>query len=486
MQWREIESFRPKLPPLDSKLLPAILKEYLLDVSSRMGVPLESLSASSIIGLSSLLGRKVAIYPNALSSDWSEYANLWGMIIGRPSLKKSSTVEQAITPLLSWEKAKNGQYERVRKLITAKIDKCVESIGLCRGVKDEQLQEEIVHLTRRKGRLEKLLKRIRPTHFVANDVTYSALLKVLEKNSSGVFVFRDELGGWFRQLKRPDRASERYLYLEGWRGKTSRRSETARSNIYLEAVCLSVLGATHPATMDNYIGEMEGGIFNDGLINRFSLIIYPDSEFISRSKTAPNFLALKRYEELFSYFKDLKSTSGGLHFSREAQVVFDAWEESLQKKFYSQKEYPVLLEFHLSKYPKAFCALSLIFEKIFEFQDGRPSVSIRLEAAKLARSWCDYLELHAKKLFKVEDYKASPEVKEVIRRIEMGHITSGMSVREIQRIDTPLLSRADSIKEALSKLEESNWLKVHYHGRKGRVQLNPKLLDVGGEVGLMQ
>lgn len=475
MDWPELKTFRAKIPHLKADLLPVEIGDYLVDASSRMGIPLESIAASSLVGLSSLLGRKIGIYPNANSTDWQEYANLWGVIVGRPSFKKSSTVEQAIGPLLSWEKQKNDQYLKAKKYVEEKVERLTEAIEDLKLSKEEDDRIDQRIKLKKLRFWKKWRKHLQGKKYVANDATYAALLKILEKNPDGLFVFRDEIGGWFRQLKRPDRASERYLYLEGWRGKTSRSNQTDKNTIFLPAVCLSVLGATHPATMQAYIGDMEGGIFNDGLINRFSMIIYPDSDFIPRKKDQADAKAFESYLKVFEYFKSLKITDGGLHFSPDAQKLFDDWEESLQRKFHESRNFPLLMEFHLSKYPKTFCALALIFEKIFEYRDQVASREISLESCQLAKKWCDYLEIHARKLFGLEDYKTTPAVKEIIKRIEMGHICSGMTVREIQRIRTPVLDKADTIKKALNQLEKKHWLRVHYQGRQGKVELNPRI-----------
>jgi Protein of unknown function (DUF3987) len=49
-------------------------------------------------GLGSIIGRKIGIRPQA-KTDWTEYANQWALLIGRPGVLKSPAMEQALGPI---------------------------------------------------------------------------------------------------------------------------------------------------------------------------------------------------------------------------------------------------------------------------------------------------------------------------------------------------------------------------------------------------
>ncbi len=48
--------------------------------------------------MGSVIGRQIGIRPKRLDS-WTEVANLWGMIVGRPGMMKSPAMSEALAPL---------------------------------------------------------------------------------------------------------------------------------------------------------------------------------------------------------------------------------------------------------------------------------------------------------------------------------------------------------------------------------------------------
>ena len=51
-----------------------------------------------MVGLGSVIGRRLGIRPQD-HTDWTEYPNLWGCIVGRPSVMKSPALDQGQAPL---------------------------------------------------------------------------------------------------------------------------------------------------------------------------------------------------------------------------------------------------------------------------------------------------------------------------------------------------------------------------------------------------
>ena len=71
--------------------------------------------------------------------------------------------------------------------------------------------------------------------------------------------------------------SYRGYYLEAWSGKQSKVVDRiGRGTIYTLNHCLSIFGTTQPDKLINWLCGAVLRQQNDGLIQRFQLMVYPD------------------------------------------------------------------------------------------------------------------------------------------------------------------------------------------------------------------
>jgi hypothetical protein len=103
----------PAVPPLDERLLPDALRPWLNHIAERAQVPLDFPAASSIVALSSAIGRRIGIYPKR-KDEWLVIPNLWGFIVGPPSALKSPMLHEVLKPLVRLEAQARDEH---RKLI---------------------------------------------------------------------------------------------------------------------------------------------------------------------------------------------------------------------------------------------------------------------------------------------------------------------------------------------------------------------------------
>lgn len=88
----------PPVDPLDPAMLPEPLRGWLIDVSERMQIPPDFAAAGAMVIGGSLIGRKLGIRPKR-QDDWLVVPNLWGAVVGRPSLLKSPALAEVMKPL---------------------------------------------------------------------------------------------------------------------------------------------------------------------------------------------------------------------------------------------------------------------------------------------------------------------------------------------------------------------------------------------------
>jgi hypothetical protein len=75
------------VPRLENRLIPAALRGWVADIADRGSFPLEYPATAAIVGLSGLIGRRIALRPKR-ADDWLVVPNLWGAVVGLPGIQK--------------------------------------------------------------------------------------------------------------------------------------------------------------------------------------------------------------------------------------------------------------------------------------------------------------------------------------------------------------------------------------------------------------
>ena len=115
--------------------------------------------------------------------------------------------------------------------------------------------------------------------YISNDPTPAALGQLLIENPNGLLVYRDEIVSLLQSFEREDNAEGRGFYLTGWNGTNSYTFDriVRGMNLHIPAVCVSMLGSTQPGKISRYLSAaVRGGSFDDGFIQRFGLMVWPD------------------------------------------------------------------------------------------------------------------------------------------------------------------------------------------------------------------
>ena len=180
--------------------------------------------------------------------------------------------------------------------------------------------------------------------YIVNDSTVEKLGELLNENPNGLLVFRDELTGLLRTLNREDHASARAFYLEAWNGtKRFTYDRIGRGTIDIEAACLSILGCIQSGPLSHYLrAVLEGGLGDDGLIQRFQLLVWPDvaAEWNNVDRW-PDRDAKQTAYKVFARLStlnpaDIKATCAEdeqipcLNFGADAQELFTEWRSELE------------------------------------------------------------------------------------------------------------------------------------------------------------
>lgn len=479
-QPRPLPSGLPPVAPFIFELLPDSLRPWAEDICECVQCPPDFVGATILTALGSVIGRKVAIRPQG-QTDWTECANQWGLVVGRPGVLKSPAMEAALAPL--------------RRLTANAVEaNKIDAESYAHQCRVAKLKQEAGEKAARKKLSNSPLADVRedlnipdpeePTlrRYIANDTSYESLGAMLSDNPNGVLVFRDELVSLLKTLDREDNAGARGFYLTGWSGNSPYTFDRiTRGRVSIPAVTLSLLGSTQPGRIAEYIrGAVTGGSGDDGLIQRFGLLVWPDiggewrevDRWPDTEAKRKAFAVFDRLDTLDPH-RDLDVTQDTdihgnpdgppfLRFAPDALEEFRAWREGLEKQLRSGEEHPAL-ESHMAKYRKLAPSLALILHLS---NGGIGNVS--KSAAEQALGWIEYLSTHARRAYASVSSPEAAAAKAIVDRIRRGEIPRVFAPRDIYRKGWTNLSDRKLVHEALDLLTDLDWVIPNTRETDGR------------------
>jgi len=356
-----------------------------------------------------------------------------------------------------------------------------------------------------RSRLEEIARRSQDTdvpeepilrRYKTEDATVEKISEILLENPRGILVHRDELSGWLRNLDKQGREGDRSFYLESWNGTGSFDVDRiGRGSLHIPALCLSILGSIQPGPLSTYVYQAtEGEKGDDGLLQRFQLLVWPDPHPTWRNVDRwPDVEAKNRAYEVFRRLDALNPEDFGasgedeegisaVRFTEDAQEIFDQWRDELEVKLRTT-EVPPALESHLAKYRSLMPSLALVFQLI-AFVDGPgEGGAVGLRATLQAAAWCEYLETHARRLYSSAENPAMEGARALLDRIRKGDVQDGDSTRSVYRRHWTKLSTPEEVNSACGVLEQFGWLQIETAKTGGRsatrLRFHPSLREKG-------
>lgn len=493
-----LPSSLPQAPSLPTELAPKPLQSWLCDAADRAQIPLEFIAAPAIVALSSVLGRSIGIYPKK-HDDWLVTPNLWGALVGRPGVLKSPAIAEALKPLrrLSAEAQEEFKITATNAQAGADIIKAEISALQGRAKKDagkndksnqEATQADLANLYRSAESAEVHEKR-----YIVNDTTTEKLGELLNQNPRGLLLIRDELTGWLRSMDKMGRENDREFYLEAWHGSGGFDVDRiGRGTTHIPELCLSVFGSIQPGKMKHYVqGALHGGFADDGLLQRLQMVVWPeiDSPWVNVDRS-PDISARDKVAEIFRALDTANPSDFGaeihdeaipaMRFDPDAQELFYEWWTELEQRLRSSEmEGTPAFESHIAKYRSLMPSLALVFH-LTSVVSGEARGPVSLDAAKLASTWCEFLEKHAKKIYAPELNADLTAAHDLIEKIRAGVIEEGTKIREIYRRQWSGLNTPETVWDGLRVLELHSLVKVEHVQTEGRpadiIHIHPDLL----------
>ena len=480
-----VERFAPEL-------LPEVLRPWVLDIAHRMQCPPDFPAVGVLVALSGLIGARAVIAPKQ-RDDWRVVPNLWGLIVGRPSVMKSPALTQCMAPLKRLEATENERHSQALK--EWKLDKKLAEMA------EESNAKKAKELAKKDPAAARALlsqeQDIEPEpaarRYVVNDSTVEALGEILEVNPWGVLAYRDELHGLLKSLDRDGQEGSRSFYLQGYDGNQSYTFDRImRGRTHLERVCIALLGGIQPAKLQSYVRDaVTGGNGDDGLLQRFGLAVWPDAKSEFRyvdqwPDTPAKKTAWTVFERLNALQPATPDEAQEWRFSPDAQAMFKEWMTAFETRIRGDGLHDAMVS-HLAKYRKLVPALALLFALI-----DTPDAGGVVHETELARAlaWSEYLESHANRIYAAAMMPETAGAESLLAKIKSGKLMDSDGVlmqtfaaRDVAQKHWAGLGTPDEVNKAAALLADYGWLRkevIHSTAKGGRpsarYEIHPALI----------
>jgi hypothetical protein len=490
--WPAPQALPDGLPPVaafDMAMLPDSLRPWAADICERVQCAPDFVAVAIMAGLGSIIGRKVGIRPQA-RTDWTVTPNQWALVVGRPGVLKSPALEAALSPIkrLAAMATEAHQTEAKDYAVAAKLAKLKAEEGekAARKVLARAPETDVSDYLAGEEPEAPALRR-----YIAVDSNAASLGELHRQNPNGFLVHRDEMVSLLKSLDREDQAEARGFYLTGWNGDSSYTFDRIGRglNLHIPAVCLSMLGSTQPGRIAEYIRHaVKGGAGDDGLIQRFGLLVWPNIggewcdvdrwpdgeakraafQIYERLDTcAPETIGAQRDTSMDGEPEGLPY----LRFDAEALGLFLEWRTDLETRLRGGDLHPAM-ESHMAKYRKLVPSLALVLHLA-----GGDTGPVTERATTQALAWAAYLETHARRAYASVTMPEVSAAKAILARIRKGDLPRTFASWQVWRPGWAQLTDRVQVAEALGLLVELGWLaaaKTDTGGRPGTVYVvNP-------------
>jgi len=464
------------LPDMPIELIPEAhgIRSYVERIADAYSFQLCAPATMLLLSIQGLIGSRAGIRPYQ-NQDKIFPPNTWGGIVAPSGSGKSPVMSASLAPLHNLNKMIDEARHQNQSKKSAAIMMLERDIK--QAFKDEADSEV---LAQKQSKLEGL-KSDRGRHLVINDSTAEALGELMMSNPCGLILEKDELSGVFSQWDRDGAQGSREFYLESWEGGRSYSlHRIKRGDVFIQSCTLSVIGGIQPAKLSKYVSDAinPSSFKNDGLLQRLQMVVIPaickykaiDVDTCVPDELQTFFISLEQQLEAATmasgkYAPFIYSTEA------DASEYWLNWQNKWMAMVGNEGE--AHIAGHLSKFRSLMASLALVFAIIH----GRGKVAVA--DMELAAKWCDYLSLHARKMYRCSEQGTPTE--SLAEKIKAGKVKDGVRLKELK--DKNILGRNTRkvIDHAIDELVAANWVQVE-HGPRGSkiIHINPAI-KVGGE-----
>ncbi|MBL0420236.1 DUF3987 domain-containing protein [Ramlibacter sp. AW1] len=474
-QWpepREIKADLPAAPKFDaSALLPEVLSDFVMDEAERMPCAPDYIAAALLVALGAAVGAKCALKPKRRDT-WLVTPNFYGGVVGDPSQRKTPAQNTALQFLDRLEAKESERLEQRTRTYEAELAAYEAHQAALKatmkqaatGKGDSKKMDAAI------ADLQTLAKPEQPRarRFKSNDATTEKIGDLLQHNPHGLLVFRDELIGLLSSWDREGREGDRAFYLEGWNGTSSFSIDRiGRGSLFLKCLCLSVFGGIQPDLLERYLSSIAHSMDNDGRIQRFQVLVFPEPVPWEWRDRPPNKGVREAVRDVFDRLAGFDPVQDGaapasefaklphFEFDDAAQALFIEWSTTLHRDWMVRETNP-LMQQHLGKYDKLFCGIALVLHLA-----GGNVGPVQVESALRAAAWCEYLAGHARRIYEMVEAARVSTARMLGRRLAEGKLDDHFTARDVWKKTWGGIKSTADAEAALAILEDHGWIQSY-------------------------
>ncbi|WP_353853394.1 YfjI family protein [Accumulibacter sp.] len=456
----------PAVPEIDLAILPNELRPLVADAAERARFRPDFAAVAGMVALGSVIGRKIGIRLKR-RDDWTEYANVWGALVGPPSALKSPAMRAAMAAFKRLQVSSDAGY--------ADASQVYEAAMAAAKVRHDAKKKRAVKVLADNPDAEIDLgdqgagKAPVPRCFWTSNVNEASLGVLLAENPNGLLIERDEISSMLVRLEDENAADLRGMMLSGWSGQEGYRFDRiVRGTTTLPKFALSVMGGIQPGPLARYVRSAYSGERADGLLQRFQLIVWPDPEPFDYVDRYPSKEAREAANSLFERADTFDPVAMGqsdsfgndppfVRLSDPAQGLFIEWYSDFMRQRRSAEATGAEsgpIGAHFGKYPGLVGKLALALH----VADDPCGTAVSERTLVKALAWVEYLTPHARRIYHAQSHPETGAAELLLVRLRAGKLPATFKAWEICRAGWHGLTDREGVKRACRLLHEHGWL----------------------------
>jgi putative DNA primase/helicase len=472
-EWSEVEPLDDQLRPVAQfkpEFLPDAIRPWVTDVSERMSVPLDFTGICALTTIAGVIGRRVFVCPKAKDKEWRESVALSGAVVAESGKTKTPTWKTFTNIVV--EKEADWQEDHKKKAAKyAEDSKAWEALD--KKNKEAERKTGVVQNTPPAPEEPTPSRRL-----LLNDATPEKMHDVMKSNPCGLFYLRDELSSWVAEFDKEGREVQRGMFLAAMNGNDPYTVDRIGRDGGAAIMCVSVFGGFQPDMFRDFLNNATN--VSDGTIPRFPFLVWPDESDLPIIDRTANDSAKQQFRRVIRELAEMNEKQILIHFSPEAQSVFDSWLVSLNQKIHTEENSGK--RSHLSKYKGALPKIAALLQIVDLVSNGPLAGTHVIDQAHINKAidLLAYLETHMHRIYGCIQTPIQKAESAIAKRLRNGDLNSCFTIRAIQRKHWRDLSRPEYIDLALETLVEKGWLrdlpKAEGRGRPTTAwEINPAL-----------
>ena len=283
--------------------LPDGIKPYIEAVSESLQVPADMVSSLVLVVVSLCIQGRFWIN---VKPDWIESLNLYVVVVGRPSERKSPTLKEVTRPIFRYVDEENerrkpeiAEYELKKKIINGKLKVIQEALSK-KNSKTKYTMQDALDCQKELEELEE----VKLMRLVVDDVTPEALVKAMKENDERMAIISAEGGVFGMMAGRYSNNTNIDIFLKGYSGEYYSSIRVGREGADLRHPYLTIGLAVQPQVITDIMDNRD--FRGKGLLARF-LYTVPNTrvgERTYRTKEVSPFVR-KEYEDLCKELLDI-------------------------------------------------------------------------------------------------------------------------------------------------------------------------------------